>query len=209
MHIAIIGSGRVGRALAGACTRAGHTVTLSSTDVEDVQAAAQATGARVARSNAEAIDGAQMVILAVPSTALDGIITELGNALEGKVLIDPTNRLNPEDPAAAIDGTSNAEQIQARAPSVRVIKAFNTAFAARQADPVVDGVQLDGFVAGDDANARADVLELVRSIGFRPIDAGSLRMARALEAMAILNISLQIRNNWPWQTGWKLVGPTG
>ena len=92
---------------------------------------------------------------------------------------------------------------------MRVIKAFNTAFAARQADPVVDGVQLDGFVAGDDANARADVLELVRSIGFRPIDAGSLRMARALEAMAILNISLQIRNNWPWQTGWKLVGPTG
>ena len=140
MHIGIIGSGRVGRALAGSCTRAGHTVTLSSTDVEDVQAAAQATGARAATSNAEAIDGAQIVILAVPSTALDGIITELGNALEGKVLIDPTNRLNPEDPAAAIDGTSNAEQIQARAPSVRVIKAFNTAFAARQADPVVDSV---------------------------------------------------------------------
>jgi len=53
-----------------------------------------------------------------------------------------------------------------------VVKAFNTALAARQADPVVDGVQLDGFVAGDDQAAKRQVLELVGSIGFRPIDAG-------------------------------------
>ena len=65
------------------------------------------------------------------------------------------------------------------------------------------------FVAGDDVDAKAAVLDLVRSIGFRPIDAGPLAMARALEAMAVLNMMLQIRNNWPWQAGWKLVGPTG
>ena len=68
MNIGIIGPGRVGRALAGSSSRAGHTVTLSSTDFED----AQATGARAARSNAEAIDGARIVILAVPYTAVDG-----------------------------------------------------------------------------------------------------------------------------------------
>jgi 8-hydroxy-5-deazaflavin:NADPH oxidoreductase len=208
MDIAIIGAGRVGRALAGSCTRAGHAVTLSSSKIDDTRAAAQATGARAAGSNAEAIAGARIVILAVPYAAVDGILAEVGSGLDGRVLIDVTNRLNPEAPAATIDGTSNAEQLQARAPSAQVIKAFNTVFAARQADPTVDGVQLDGFVAGDDTNAKADVLELVRSIGFRPIDAGSLGMARALEAMAVLNMSLQIRNNWPWQTGWKLVGPT-
>ena len=209
MDIAIIGAGNVGRALAGSASRAGHTVAVSSTDPQQAQAAAQATGARAARSNREAIDGAQIVILAVPYNAVEGIIAEAGGALDGKIVVDVTNRLNVDNPAAAIDGTSNAEQIQARLPNAHVVKAFNTAFAARQADPVVDGVHLDGFVAGDDADANAAVLELVRSIGFRPIDAGGLGMARALEAMGLLNITLQIRNGWPWQDGWKLIGPTG
>jgi len=53
------------------------------------------------------------------------------------------------------------------------------------------------------------VLEFVGSIGFRPIDAGPLAMARALEAMALLIITLQIRHGWPRQNGWKLVGPPG
>ncbi|MGH2353573.1 MAG: NADPH-dependent F420 reductase [Chloroflexota bacterium] len=209
MDIAIIGAGNVGRALAGSASRAGHTVTISSTDPQDAQAVAQATGARAAPSNREAIDGAQIVILAVPYDAVEGIVAEAGSALDGKILVDVTNRLNVQNPPAAIDGTSNAENIQARAANARVVKAFNTALASRQADPVVDGVPVDGFVAGDDAEAQAAVLELVRSIGFRPIDAGGLGMARALEAMGLLNITLQIRNNWPWQAGWKLVGPTG
>jgi predicted dinucleotide-binding enzyme len=106
------------------------------------------------------------------------------------------------------NGTSAAELIQQRAPSARVVKAFNTAFAARQANPRIDGVQLDGFVAGDDPDAKAAVLALVESIGFRPVDAGPLRMSRALEQMALLNISLQLRNGWSWQNGWKLAGPT-
>ncbi|MBI2318436.1 MAG: hypothetical protein HYU75_15925 [Betaproteobacteria bacterium] len=88
-----------------------------------------------------------------------------------------------------------------------MIKAFNTAFAARQAEPTVDGIPADGFVAGDDETAKAQVLELVGSIGFRPIDVGPLAMARALEAMAILNISLNVQNGWPWQSAWKLLSP--
>jgi len=83
--------------------------------------------------------------------------------------------------------------------------------------PAVDGVlavvgdALAGKVlidAGDDDQARQTVVELTRSIGFRPVDAGPLVMARALEGLALLNIMLQIRNNWPWQAGFKLVGPT-
>lgn len=119
-----------------------------------------------------------------------------------------TNRLNPEDPVATLDGTSAAEQLQERLPDVPVVKAFNTAFAARQEEPTVDGTRSDGFVAGDDADAKSKVLDVVGSIGFRPIDVGSLGMARALEAMANLNITLQMSNQWSWQTAWKLVGPT-
>ena len=90
---------------------------------------------------------------------------------------------------------------------MQVVKAFNYAFAARMAEPTVDGVRLDGFVAGDDQAAKDKVLEFVESIGFRPIDVGPLVMARVLEGMALLNVSLQIRHGWPWQNGWKLVGP--
>ena len=94
-------------------------------------------------------------------------------------------------------------------PAARVVKAFNTAFAARQADPAISGVHVDGFVASDDDEAKAVVLDLVKGMGFNPIDAGQLTMARALEALAFLNISLQLRHGWSWQSGWKLVGPEG
>ena len=89
-----------------------------------------------------------------------------------------------------------------------MVKAFNTVFAARHASPTEQGVPLDGFLAGDDEAAKAVVAELVGSLGYRSIDAGGLRMARALEEMAFLNITLNARNGWPWQSGWKLVGPT-
>ena len=65
------------------------------------------------------------------------------------------------------------------------------------------------FLAGDDVVAKAAVGELAASLGYRVIDAGGLRMARALEEMAFLNISLNATNGWAWQSGWKLVGPVG
>jgi predicted dinucleotide-binding enzyme len=148
------------------------------------------------------------VVLAVQYPTVDAVLAEASHALDGKLLIDTINRVDPSDPGSVLDGTSAAEHIQARAPGARVVKAFNTAFASRQADPVVDGVALDGYLAGDDDQAKQTVSELVGSIGFRPIDVGPLVMARALEALALLNIMLQIRNSWPWQAGFKLVGPT-
>jgi 8-hydroxy-5-deazaflavin:NADPH oxidoreductase len=208
MQIAIIGSGNVGKALAGSFTRAGHDVTLTASNPDHARDAAAQSGGRAAESNQEAATAAELVVLAVHYPAVDGVVAELGDALAGKVVVDVTNRLDPADPGSTLDGTSAAEQIQARAPQARVVKAFNTAFASRQADPVVEGVALDAFIAGDDDRAKQAVAELAGSIGFRPIDAGPLVMARALEAMALLNITLQLRNNWPWQAGFKLVGPT-
>jgi NADPH-dependent F420 reductase len=209
VNIAIIGAGNVGRALASSSTRAGHTVTVSSNDLEDAAAVAAATGARAARSNREAVKVAEVVILAVPYGAITAVLDELAKDLNDKVVVDVTNPLLPDYSGLATWGTSAAEQIQARVAKARVVKAFNTIFASRQADPIVDGVALDGFVAGDDETAKGKVLALVQSIGFRAIDAGPLTMARALEAMAFLTITLQIRYQGPWQSGWKLIGPAG
>lgn len=208
MDVAIIGAGSVGSALAGSLTRAGHAVTITAPTDERAERAAERAGATAAASTAEAIAAADAVVLAVPNAAIDGLLAEIAPAVSGKILIDLTNRISRDDPAAVLDGTSNAERIQALAPGARVVKAFNYAFAARMAEPAVDGIPLDGFVAGDDEAAKARVLDLIGSIGFRPIDVGSLAMARALEALASLIVSLRIRNGWSGRNGWKLIGPT-
>jgi hypothetical protein len=178
-------------------------VTITSSSVEEAGHVAAELGATAARSNADAVADASVVILAVPFDAVQGVTSELGARLDGKTLIDVTNRFSPEQ----LDGTSNAELIQGMAPRAKVVKAFNTIFAAHQADPVIEDIQLDGFVAGDDDAAKQQVLELIRSLGFHPIDSGPLAMARALEGMGMLNIWLNMTHNWPWQTGWKLLGP--
>jgi predicted dinucleotide-binding enzyme len=209
VKIAIIGAGNVGKALAGASIKAGHTVTVSSAHPENAQFLADQVGARAVASNRDAIADADIVVLAVPYDAALEVIEELGGTLGGKIVVDATNQVRPDMSGLVNEGISVAEMIQARAPKAKVVKAFNTALAARQAEPTVQDTQLDGYVAGDDPEAKTKVLEYVSSLGFHPIDAGPLVMARALEAMALLNIFLQVRNGWGWQSGWKLVGPTG
>jgi predicted dinucleotide-binding enzyme len=88
------------------------------------------------------------------------------------------------------------------------VKSLNTVFASRYANPTQDGQPLDALIAGDDADAKATIAQLVESIGFRSVDAGGLRMARALEEIAFLNISLNAGNGWTWQSAFQLVGPT-
>jgi len=203
MDIAIIGAGNVGTALAGPLARAGHRVTISAKTPGHAVEAAKASGAGSASSNKEAITGSDVVILAVPGTSFDDLVTEVGQDLAGKVVVDVSNRPTP-DPSGA--GTSAAEELQARLPDASVVKAFNTLFASRQADPVVAGVHADGFVAGDDDAAKQKVLSIVESIGFRPVDAGSLAVARTLEGMAWLIIDRNMQGG-TWQEAWVLLGP--
>ena len=203
MKVAIIGAGNVGKALTASFTRAGHDVTIAAAHPEHAREAASALGASAAKTSADAVAGADLVVLAVPTTALDSVATALADDLAGKVVVDVSNRPTPD---ASATGTSAAEELQARLPDASVVKAFNTAFATRQSDPNVDGVHADGFVAGDDDVAKEKVLRIVESIGFRPVDAGSLAVARTLEGMAWLNISRNMQGG-TWQDAWVLLGP--
>ena len=203
MKIAIIGAGNVGRALATSLTRAGHDVTITAAHHEHAVEAAGQTGATAGTSNAAAAAGAQVVVLAVPAQSLGQIAGDMGSTLDGKVVVDVSNRPTPTPDGAA---TSIAEELQGRLPGAHVVKAFNTAFASRQADPSVGGIASDGFVAGDDATAKQTVLDVVESVGFRPVDAGSLASARTLEGMAWLNIQRNLAGG-TWQDAWVLVGP--
>jgi NADPH-dependent F420 reductase len=206
MDIAIIGTGNVGGALARACVAAGHSVVLASRHAEHAQKVAGEVGARAAASAAEAVQGAELVVLAVPSTATAPLVEQLGERLTGKVVVDPTNPMNLAPAEIFRTSGSVPEALQALAPEVPFVKAFNTIFAGRLGQPPgEDTVPLDGFYAGDDAAAKAVVARLLADLGFRPLDVGPLAAARALELMAYLNIDLNVRNNWPWRSGWKLL----
>ena len=207
MNVAIIGAGNVGRALAVSFTRAGHTVTFASRDPEHAAAAAAATGASFAKTSAEAASAAQVIVLAIPFASAEGVAAEIRDAVTGKPVIDVTNRMTFGPNGPTIDnGESNAERLAAWLPYAHVVKAFNTVLASHQADPIADGTTLDGFVAGDDREAKDTVLELVRSIGLNPVDVGPLARAQQLEQIAFLNIALNVTANGSWTSGWKLVG---
>lgn len=208
MRIAVIGAGAVGNAVARAVAGAGHSVVVAATDDEHARAVATQVGGSVAASNEAAAREADLVVLAVPFPAIDLVAEEIAGAVRGKIVLDATNPLKPDLSGLAVRDHSGAEQVRDRLPGASVVKAFNTVFAGNQAEPVVDGVQLDGFIAGDDPPAKDTVADLLSSIGYNPIDVGGLPAALALEHMALLNISLNARNELPWRSGWKLVGPT-
>jgi predicted dinucleotide-binding enzyme len=142
---------------------------------------------------------------------METLAKEIAEPAAGKPVVDLTNRISFGESGPEIDtASSNAEVISELLPESSVVKAFNTLFSSHQEDPMADGLQLDGYVAGDDPSAKAKVLELVRGIGLRPIDVGPLVRARQLEALAFLNMALNIVNEGTWQSGWKLVGaPSG
>ena len=208
MKIAVIGAGNVGTAVARAGVNSGNDVVLTATTPERAQTVAASIGARAAANNPDAVRQADLVVLAVPYSAVADVADEIADAASGNIIIDATNALKPDLSGLAVTDRSAAELLQERLPSARVVKAFNTVFASRQAAPVVDGSPLDGFYAGNDTEAKQTVAEFLTAIGYRPIDAGGLPSARALEHMAYLNILLNAGNGWPWQSGWKLVGPT-
>lgn len=207
MDIAIIGSGNVGSALAASFTRAGHTVRITAQHPEKAQAVAAESGAQAVTSNTEAVAGADVIVLAIPFASAETVAAEIRDAVADKPVVDVSNRMSFGPNGPTIDnGASNAERLATWLPNASVVKAFNTLFSTNQADPQVDGIQLDGFVAGDDATAKSTVLELVASIGLRPIDAGPLSRAQQLEQLAFLNIALNATNGWSWQSGWRLAG---
>ena len=207
MKIAIIGSGNVGTALARASKEAGYEVTVAGRSPEQLATVSNEFAVHTTTSNEEAVRDADVVVLALPFGVAQKVAQDLLDELREVIVIDVANPMKEDLSGLATEGTSSAELTQDVLPQARVVKAFNTVLAANQASPVVAGEQLDGFVAGDDVDAKKWVMRFLEEIGYRPVDVGPLQAARYLEGMAFLNIALNARNNWSWQSGWKLVGP--
>lgn len=172
-RIAIIGNGNVGSALERGLTRAGYQV--RSTGKENVR---------------ETVTWGEVIILAVPFPAVADAMKTIGDAVDGKVVIDVTNALDEKMGLAIGFTTSGAEELQKLAARGKVVKAFNTIFAQHMESGSVNGETLTVFAASDDAEAKETAVELARAIGFDAVDAGPLQNARWVETLGYLNIGL-------------------
>ncbi|MFF2371413.1 NADPH-dependent F420 reductase [Agromyces sp. NPDC058110] len=184
--VSIIGNGNMGTAIGGLIADGGTTVEYVARDADTV------TG--------------DIVVLAVPHPALAQIVAERGEQLAGKTVVDITNPLDfstfdslvvPADGSAASD-------LAAALPQSRVLKAFNTNFASTLASKTVGGAPTTVLIAGDDADAKAQLAAVVSAGGVNAVDAGALKRARELESLGFLQLTLAVQEKISWTGGFPL-----
>ena len=185
----IFGKGNMGDAIGGVFAAGGNDVS----HITEQNEVGQITG--------------DVVVLAVPYPAVAGILEAYGDQLAGKVVVDITNPLNFEtfDSLVVPAGSSAAAEIQAKLPTSKVLKAFNTTFAATLATKQVGANQTTVLIAGDDAEAKRALADAVIAGGVGAIDAGSLSRAHELEALGFLQLTLAAGEAIAWTGGFAVV----
>ena len=212
--IAVIGAtGNMGSAISKSLSKGNYKLLLCANEQDKVQTLVQQIKLQNSSADVEAVDcsteaswEADIIILALPYEAEKEVAEKIREMANQKIVISIANPLNSSynGLVTAVD-TSAAEELQKLLPNSKVIKAFNTTFAADFTTPVIDGKQVDAFVAGNDEDALQTVSELVTTAGFNPIVAGNLAVSRTLESMQLLLIQLGIKYNYNWLAGWKIL----
>jgi 8-hydroxy-5-deazaflavin:NADPH oxidoreductase len=189
--ISIIGLGNMASTLAGRALAGGNTVEIIGRDPAKANELAAALGRATVGTVGTAPAG-DIVILAVPYASAAAVVSEYGDALHGKVIVDITNPITPDFTGFLTpEGSSGAQEIAKAAPvGAHVVKAFNTLPCDVLAAGSAEGRPLDVFIAGDDAQAKAQVSTLIENLGMHPMDAGPLPMAWALENATLLQLGL-------------------
>lgn len=202
-RIAIVGgTGPQGRGLAYRFATAGHDVTLGSRDAARAAAAASELSALTATelrgdSNSGAAAAADVVVLAVPFDGHDELVASLADELAGKLVVSCVNPLgfDKHGPFGLENGgESAAERAAALVPDARVVGSFHHLSAVSLIDPDADLSTQDVLVVGDSVEAKAVVMDLAIAVTGRPgVDAGRLRLARQLEPLTAVLISINKR----------------
>ena len=212
--IAIIGaSGKMGSALAKSLAKGDYRVLLFAKDIEVLHTLADEIRATHAAADVEVIGcpvdaswEADIIIPAVPFAAEKELVEKVRAVATGKVVISIANPFNESyDGMVTPTDTSAAEELQKLLPHAKVVKAFNTTYAADFAQPLIDNKVVDAFIAGNDDEAVATATDLVKTAGFNPIVAGNLSVSRTLEAMQLLLVQLTMKYNYNWLAGWKVL----
>ena len=190
MNVLVIGAGNMGSAFVKQLATAGHQVAVTARNAEKAQAVAAANPGARAVASSNAASQADVIVLATAYGDAVSALKSVGD-LRGKVVIDITNPLTADYMGLTIGhSTSAAEEIAKAVPEAKVVKAFNTVFAQVLAEGANfgHGHVVPAYFAGDDAAAKTNVSALIESTGFKAVDAGPLKNARYLEAVAGLNI---------------------
>jgi NADPH-dependent F420 reductase len=213
MKITIIGTGNMARGIGTRMLAGGNNVILVAHEpgkaenlATELQSAPQGGASVQAASEGSSIDST-VVVLAVPYAAAAPIVQQYGDQLAGKIIVDITNPIDFTTMSPAVPGdTSGAEEIAKVVPTgAKVVKAFNTTFAGTLIAGQVAGQPLDVFIAGDDADAKTTISQLVTSGGLRAVDAGPLQRARQLEALGLLHMALQFTLNTGFGSAVKII----
>ena len=192
MDITIIGTGNMARGIATRALAGSNRVTLLGTSVDKAQALADELSGDVRAGQVGDPLAGDVVVLAVWYPAVDDVVRRYEDELDGKVVVDITNPVDTETYAPlSIEAGSVAQEIAARVPGAKVVKAFNTTFASTLVAGQVAGEELDLLLASDDDEAKNTVSRLAADGGMRPIDAGPLALAHQLEALGYLNMAIQ------------------
>jgi NADPH-dependent F420 reductase len=203
-HIAVIGgTGPQGKGLAYRFARHGHSVVVGSRAAERAEQAAKEIAERVpdadvsGTANHEAVAGAEVVMLAVPYDGHDDLVRSLAGDLAGKVVISCVNPLgfDKQGPYGLdVPGGSAAETAAALAPEARVVGAFHHVSAPNLWGDAAFLDHEDVLVCGDDRDDKQVAIELARTVTGRDgVDGGRLRLARQLEPLTAVLISINKR----------------
>jgi len=185
--ITIIGTGNMARAIGSLAVAGGNTVEVTGRDRSKADALATALGGGTTTGTWGAVPTGNIVIAALLYDGVVPVVTEYGDALADKIIIDISNPFNATfDGLAHNEQTSIAQEVAKVAPaSASVVKAFNTIFRN-----VLENGRPDVFFAGDNTRAKADVATFIQSLGLRPLDVGGLTMAHWLEGLGVVTVGL-------------------
>lgn len=189
------GTGALGTGLAGRLAKAGYPVVIGSRTRDKAEEAARELGAGIeADTNLGAAQKADIVILAVPYASHAAILDEIAAAVAGKIVVDAVVPLVPPKVSVVqlpASGSAAKDAQDRLGDGVRVVAAFHNIGAAKLAG---DGdVGCDVMVCGNDAEARAAVVELANAIGTRGIECGPIANAVAAEALTSILIGINRR----------------
>lgn len=201
-NVTIIGAGNMGGAISAVAIAGGNDVQLLARDSAKAQAA---NAAATAGTIGDPITG-DIVILALPYPAVADVLASYAGQLDGKIVVDLTNPVDfaTFDSLVVDPNGSAAAEIAAALPGARVLKAFNTNFAATLATNEVGAETPTVLIAGDDADAKAALAAVVKSGGVKAVDAGSLKRARELESLGFLQLTLAAGEKTSWTSGFAL-----
>src|SRR5438128_10626469 len=191
MRVGILGSGLMGGKLGTIFARAGHDVVFSyARSKKKLEKLAREAGVRArAGTPGEAAKQADALLLAVRWSRFDDVLKQTGD-LAGKVIVSCSLPMNADDSGLVVGLTSSgAEELAKRIPKARVVSAFNTVpsevlFGVFEARRKASRPSL--VYCGDDASSKKIAARLIRDVGFEPVDAGPLRIARYTEPFALL-----------------------